>query len=311
MIIELLNILIYIKRKYKTDQIITIGDFNMSNIAWHFDSDFPGFLLPSEVNLTDYETRFIEICNFHSLIQINHMSNSNNKFLDLVLTTDLLNISVSQPIEYIDRNSRYHIGIHIEISYREESIDINDRRPNSFNICLKDSNVELLNTNFNLLDNQDILELHYSSTLNFVHIIECITNQLYNIQHNNTYNKQKVINVRMSNHPWTNNIKYKLKVKAKSVYTKTPTLENKHQLKICHINLYLIYNRLNANYYDKLFEDNHNNFYNIIKTKRKVSNMSPIKMTYKSINYTGDTKYKYIWEHMQSCFAISTFSFFR
>lgn len=76
MVIELQNILSFIKDKYPSDEIILIGEFNMANIKWKYDSDIIGFLLPIELGLHTYENKFLQVCKFNCLFQLNSCHNN-------------------------------------------------------------------------------------------------------------------------------------------------------------------------------------------------------------------------------------------
>lgn len=93
---ELRKIVFHLKEKYPLDEILMIGDFNMSNIHWAYDVDFPGFLTQSSININRQEETFLRVCYENCLYQINQHPNSENKFLDLVFSTDIENIPASK-----------------------------------------------------------------------------------------------------------------------------------------------------------------------------------------------------------------------
>lgn len=236
--------------------------------------------------------------------------------LDLIFSANIPDVTVSISNELIDRNSTHHNDLQIEIVFTTEAIEAVEYTQNSFNIKLKNSKIELLHTNFDLINPADILETLYESPSTFENKLETITAKLLSIQSNNTSRTRSKILKDVSTHPWTKNNKYKelfqIKIKAKSEFNKSSTDLNKANLQLTYANLYHQYNYLKSAYYSKILTNNGNNhreFYKIMKSKRKTSSKFPVAMSYKNIKYHGLIKYHYIWKHLQSCYIQSRFIF--
>lgn len=75
------------------DEMLLLGDFNMSNLQWTYDVDIP-------ININRYETRFLNGCHENCLHQINQYPNNENKFLDLFLYRDIFKLKGAAKIEY-------------------------------------------------------------------------------------------------------------------------------------------------------------------------------------------------------------------
>lgn len=57
--------------------------------------DLSGFMTPSINNINQCENKFLKVCNENCLLQINQYLNSENKFLDLIFSFDIENVSLS------------------------------------------------------------------------------------------------------------------------------------------------------------------------------------------------------------------------
>lgn len=64
-----------------TDIILALGDYNLPNLQWQFDEDINGYL-PTNAS-TEQDVILTESFSTSGLIQLNSISNSNGRILDL------------------------------------------------------------------------------------------------------------------------------------------------------------------------------------------------------------------------------------
>lgn len=230
----------------------------MSGILWDYEEELREFLIQISTNHTTAEDKFIRTLNNLCMYQINNTTNSQNKFLDLVFTSDYQNTSMFAAHELLDNNSLYHSAIHIEIDieYTDNANEIVTK--NFINVNLKQSK----NISFNLITEDDVNEFHYHNSPIMAHKIKNITDMLYNIQFDCTSNRKTQTLENISKQPWTLNNKkyislYHIKITAKKNYNNDPTIVNKDRLKTGHVELYLLYNSLKTKYYDDLISNVH------------------------------------------------------
>lgn len=103
-----------------------VGDFNLPNIKW---SEVPGLKNLQPYSSSTLDSSFIDFCNENALQQFNHVLNTNQRLLDLILSNNLdLSISVSHnPISVVDP---HHPPLNIMVSVKKIEIveeKINER----------------------------------------------------------------------------------------------------------------------------------------------------------------------------------------
>lgn len=82
------------------DDILLLGDFNMSGISWKYTEEDNGYLTAHSNILYYYiaghESKFVKMCAAFGIFQINHLPNEEGKFLDLVFTSNVTNITIDR-----------------------------------------------------------------------------------------------------------------------------------------------------------------------------------------------------------------------
>lgn len=62
------NAIISTGLKYPMEEILLLGDFNMSDLQWTYDIEVPGFLIQSSININLYEVKFLSLCYDNCLV---------------------------------------------------------------------------------------------------------------------------------------------------------------------------------------------------------------------------------------------------
>lgn len=136
------NILALDDKMAANSRICVLGDFNLNDILWSQLGDTME-LLPSKVNKSK-EINFIDSLLSLNLVQINHISNKLNRFLDLVFVPDGCKCSVHECLLSISPSNVHHTSLLIEIDsynffkYSQSPISLNF----NFNLC----NFDLINS---------------------------------------------------------------------------------------------------------------------------------------------------------------------
>lgn len=129
------NILALDEEMAANSRICVLGDFNLNDIFWSQIGDSTE-LLPSKVNKSK-EINFIDSLLSLNLVQINHISNQLNRFLDLIFVPDDCKFSIHECLMPISPSNVHHTSLLIEIDsynffkYSESQISINF----NFNHC--------------------------------------------------------------------------------------------------------------------------------------------------------------------------------
>lgn len=114
------NILSNYKRQQQVTLVLT-GDYNCSNISW----DPMTFKPTTMINYSCSADNLISCTEFHSLFQLNHALNSDNRILDLVLTNNDNLIKVHQSEDNILEVDELHPPLSISLR-----LDKNPRKKN-------------------------------------------------------------------------------------------------------------------------------------------------------------------------------------
>lgn len=128
MINELASVFKLITKFLPDDEIIIVGDFNMPNITWQPHDDHPGCLIATSFKYK-YEEKFVETLTSFCLKQINHISNQFGIFLDLIIATDITNVTIHQATgtQLLDATTNYHRAYIIELTYMSTNILAHDQ----------------------------------------------------------------------------------------------------------------------------------------------------------------------------------------
>lgn len=176
----------------------------------------PGFLTNVNQTITQYEAKFVQTCAEYGLSQINHLTNSRLKFLDLILSTSIENIEIvsPEPSELMDRNSVNHNAIEARISYQLNELQDEFRIKNTYNLRLRQSKIDVHNHNFVQIDRSDI---NSESNVNIItEKIHETTNGLLTIQNNNTVRRSNNLPTGISTHAWAKDKIYRVLFRQKS-----------------------------------------------------------------------------------------------
>lgn len=216
---------------------------------------------------------------------MNSFPNSNGKYLDLVLSSEVTNVVVDQPEihELIDNNSIHHYALSILVYARTSERELPPNARVVFNIKLNDTKTHLQSTQFDLNAFTNGSLILNENEEDMVVWIDTITSKLKQIQQDNSVQKMFVKPVDVSTHPWTNNTDYRnlfsRKVKAKKIFLANRTDANKQILRRRTIELYDKYNELKVEYYERLIigtGDESRDLFTLMKSKKKSSASFPI-----------------------------------
>lgn len=186
MVKEYAKLLLKIRNEFSQDHIISVGDYNMPSIGWVFDDIDSGYLTNTGSNLTNYETKFVQVCAAYGLFQTNQYHNSEGKFLDLIFLSNISNTQVVVPEHYqlIDQNSTHHNAVAIHVISTQEIV-IEEKIQKFFNLKLIESKRDLEATIFSLVHQTDIDKFFFDGTT-LDSKLDGVTSVLLNIQKRNT-----------------------------------------------------------------------------------------------------------------------------
>lgn len=90
----------------------------MPSITWQYIDDNSCCLTATDSKFK-YETTFIELLRSNCLMQINNVSNSFGKFLDLVIVSDFTDVTITRAFgpELLDQESGHHPAIILNFTY--------------------------------------------------------------------------------------------------------------------------------------------------------------------------------------------------
>lgn len=300
--------------KYKHDDFIVAGDFNLPRINWTFNDTDIGALVPASSNFAfnRYETKALECFTNSSLAQINHLPNSRSVFLDLVFASNINNIVVSTPteIELLDKNSTHHSAIELQIKYTQDCYQDTDSEYNFFNLNFRKAREEMGRTKFNWITDDDVARALSFDAFDFTSKIDSITSHIFEIQRRHTRATKKNEVVGISSHPWLKNKKYeklyKAKLHAKSIYLQFPTDNNRELLKLASISVVKQFHKLKDAYYRKLIDNiggHSREFFDMMRTKKKKKSVLPLQMSLDGRLFHGSDRLIALTNHLQSCFS--------
>lgn len=135
-----------ISKLESTDRLIILGDFNLSEIQWHLNSD--NFLTPTNIK-SDQSIDLINSMQFGGLNQFNHVLNHRQEILDLVLSNDTpssLNIQRGFPLVNEDN---YHPTISINLSTQIKLMKTDDSHKK---LNFRKANYTQINEDLKLID---------------------------------------------------------------------------------------------------------------------------------------------------------------
>jgi len=130
-----------------SDILIIAGDFNIHDASWVLESEESNVMLLQSIQPKHAEI-FVENIHRLGLYQVNRVSNENNRHLDLVFTSDPMNLEVSTPSPICSTDVHNHISILISFQWHPSDnpsdhiasvLNFNKGDYAGFNQCLQDS----------------------------------------------------------------------------------------------------------------------------------------------------------------------------
>lgn len=117
MVSELSRVIRKVRRDFPNDGVMMFGDSNFPGIKCHNDEESVGHMSHQLINALPVEEKFVRVCESNLLFQVNHLTNRNGNFLDLVFVTnyDKIIVSYPGPHELLDRNSVHHSATAIRL----------------------------------------------------------------------------------------------------------------------------------------------------------------------------------------------------
>lgn len=119
---------------------------------------------------------------------MNNFPNSGGIFLNLVFTSNIANVSVSQPSIYglMDTNSIHHNAVTVQIAYDSSVHQLIKHSYDFFHMRLKDSKTDLKKSEIINIKQSDIDDATFHNGTAFIEKVNSITEQLFNIQCQNS-----------------------------------------------------------------------------------------------------------------------------
>lgn len=261
-----------------SDIVYILGDFNLPNIDWMMDAE-TGHLMPTNVS-TELELLVIDSLLGWDLIQVNNITNHNDRILDLVFTNDYSNSTLIPSSTSIDN---HHPPLEIIVDFLDFIISSVDHSDTIFNFRKA---------------NMSGLSQHLQS-LNFEHItaapdVDISVELFYNLVHDAFKKFVPYKKTRTNNHPpWHNAHIAQLKNqknKAHKNYIAHRTQSNYDLLTAARHN-YTVTQRYYYNIYIADIEaeliSNPKRFWSYVNLKKKTSGY-PATMSLSSTTATGE-----------------------
>lgn len=217
MVSELASIFKLITRFLPEDNILIFGDFNMPIIIWQSHEDHPGSLIATATKFK-FENNFVELLTSFCMKQINHIASQFGKFLDLIIATDITNVTIQEAFgtQLLDSTTIHHPAFLLDLTYLSTTIKT-IRKPNFSRINLKRAKRILNQHQYNTLN---ILNEHCTNQYTIVSDINNIIDSLNIIQLTCTSTRPSQ-HLSTNQYPWLNCKKYNRVVNARKILKKT------------------------------------------------------------------------------------------
>lgn len=278
---EIAILLREVEKLDKTDLVI-LEDFNMPNIHWSPDEEFPGVYLPFGNESTEIFTNmFFD----HNLLQIIGPPADRNH-LDLAFVTDINSCHYTYPIseELLDRTSVRHSPFIINYQI---ITPISDKitYQNFGRINLRKTKRELLETTFSYVSEDDtFIEQWSDNTIATSKVVDNINKIRDNVLRNTP--DTRTSRSWISKHPWLKNSKsYNdanlFKIESKKKYLQLPTELNRDIYRRASFTCSEIYEREKSQFLIKTLDDTRGNtyeFYSLMKGGSKIRKETPDSM---------------------------------
>lgn len=253
-----------------SDWIMFAGDFNMPSISWENVPDL-NYLIPSRSSIAASE--FIDGLSNNCLFQINPVTNSNGKILDLVLVNEPTEFYVTRHVPVSNPEDRHHptIEINCDCSFLRVSKKITKK-----NFCFYKTNyihLHRLLSRINWVDELSRYDDDFDSCLNTFYslINDCFTKSV-----------PKTMPIKSTGPPW--NTRYLIRLKNK----KNKMFKNykKYGTSIAYMKYTLSRSKFNIanqcaynNYLCKVrnnLKKDPKSFYNFVNSKRRSTDFPQI-----------------------------------
>lgn len=129
------------------DEVICLGDFNLTNVSWKRCPDTYAMVPTGNLSMDDSQT--LDSLTSLGLHQINDITNSNAKILDLIYTTIDAGISLDRSTDPLVNEDSHHPALTISI----QNFEMNNQDPdNVFKFNFKKTDYTKLNNLLSLID---------------------------------------------------------------------------------------------------------------------------------------------------------------
>lgn len=294
--LETMRILKEVSEKYmkttRAHRILLIGDFNLPFIKWEQRDGEPGFLVPTIDSAPAHFATFVDMVSNLQVHQINSHANSLGTFLDLVLATDVDNITVSavEPSQEIDRESLHHKPLEIIVagmSAEAVTDELLEFKTDMNKVC------ELMQTTNMPTDPED-----FATTIK--HIIDT-----------STRTKQVKTSAWLQQHPWLRGVAQyetlnKEQKRLYSKYSRSRTTGNREAYRSKAKEVISLHNTLKADYYERIIHEplrNSKEFYELMKARTGKKQIIPNLMFKNGIWMTGRELHENLFYQLESHFS--------
>lgn len=240
---ELIDCVKFVYTNFKACTLFLFGDFNMSGIRWIFDEDFIGGLRADTSGANAYEKKFVEELASMGLVQLNHLTNSRNVFLDLIFSNELAfsQVECVSLDEAIDAYTVHHVPFSMDIAINLKDTE-NIVNKSSTKLLLKKSSCDVVKwCTEPLYPAANCLPI-------FIQFVQDKCNHLMRIHRVYTVKRITSTHNAQSKHPWLRDSKYvALFIERRVLYRRfrvSGLPEHGHELKVASAKLRELYTKL-------------------------------------------------------------------
>ncbi|XP_045783684.1 uncharacterized protein LOC123879834 [Maniola jurtina] len=132
-----------------TDVYLVVGDFNIRNAEWEPNPDDLNNYVILNPGVDQLTTQLSSFLCFTGWSQFNCISNMNNRFLDLVISSSTCSVSRSEPLSLPEDNHHPALNVNINVNYLQPSLRPPPRLVRRFHTADYSSiNIELAKTDW-------------------------------------------------------------------------------------------------------------------------------------------------------------------
>lgn len=283
----------------------------MANVKWSIDDD--GTNRSAFQRAAPFERKITDYMLSNELSQLITISNSHNRFLDLVFVQELSgwNERAAENFELFDRTNQHHEAYVLTCNITLMAV------PTAAPTTTTKYNFEAMKEQFSVQPPETIPD-NIFDLLNFTrnsleYWLMLTADDIKRTQDELSHQRTVKVQQLGSTHPWVKVDSYRVLYSARRAAARqhraAPSTQTKEALKRANITLMSEYNRLKNEYYNTLaagLRRNAREFFQFFRTKRSPPNLLPTAMIHNGNNITGHTRFSALFAHLKACFPVST-----